>query len=73
MKFLQIAEFFDRMESTTKRLELTAILVELLKNTPDEVISKVVYLIQGILRPNFEGVELGIAEKLVMKSFSKSS
>ena len=56
MKFLQIAEFFDRMESTTKRLELTAILVELLKNTPDEVISKVVYLIQGKLRPNFEGV-----------------
>ena len=73
MKFLQIAEFFDRMESTTKRLELTAILVELLKNTPDEVISKVVYLIQGKLRPNFEGVELGIAEKLAMKSISKSS
>ena len=73
MKFLQIAEFFDRMESTTKRLELTAILVELLKNTPDEVISKVVYLIQGKLRPNFEGVELGIAEKLAMKAISKSA
>ncbi len=73
MKFVQIAEFFGRMESTTKRIELTDILVELLKNTPVEVISKVTYLIQGKLRPNFEGVELGIAEKLAMKAISKSA
>ncbi len=73
MKFAEIAEFFDRMEITTKRLELTEILVELLKNTPVEVISKIVYLLQGKLRPNFEGVELGIAEKLAMKSIAKSS
>ena len=73
MKFAQLAEFFGQMEATTKRLELTEILVELLKNTPVEVISKVVYLIQGKIRPNFEGVELGIAEKLAMKSISKSA
>ena len=73
MKFAEIAQFFERMESTTKRLELTEILVELLKNTPSDVISKVVYLIQGKIRPNFEGVELGIAEKLAIKSISKSA
>ena len=73
MKFAEITEFFERMESTSKRLELTEILVELLKKTPDDVISKVVYLIQGKLRPNFGGVELGIAEKLAMKSISKSA
>ena len=73
MKFAELAEFFSRMENTTKRLELTEILVELLKSTPIEIISKVVYLIQGKLRPNFEGVELGIAEKLAMKSISKSA
>nr|AIE99827.1 DNA ligase I, ATP-dependent Dnl1 (LIG1) [uncultured marine thaumarchaeote KM3_11_F08] len=73
MKFAEIAQFFERMEGTTKRLELTEILVELLKNTPTDVISKVVYLIQGKIRPNFEGVELGIAEKLAIKSISKSA
>ena len=73
MKFSQIAEFFEKMEGTTKRLELTDILVELLKNTPDDIISKVVYLIQGKIRPNFEGVELGVAEKLAIKSISKST
>ena len=73
MKFAEIAGFFERMETTSKRLELTEILVELLKNTPIDVISKVTYLIQGKLRPNFEGVELGIAERLAMKAISKSA
>ena len=70
MRFAEFADFFERMESTSKRLELTEILVELLKQTPTDVISKAVYLIQGKLRPNFEGIELGVAEKLAMKSIS---
>ena len=73
MKFSIISDAFQKMEVTSKRLELTDILVELIKEIPEDVISKAVYLIQGKLRPNFEGVELGIAEKLVMKAMSKSS
>ena len=73
MKFSIISDAFQKMEVTSKRLELTDILVELIKEIPKDVISKAVYLIQGKLRPNFEGVELGIAEKLVMKAMSKSS
>ena len=73
MKFSIISDAFQKMEATSKRLELTEILVELIKEIPEDVISKAVYLIQGKLRPNFEGVELGIAEKLVMKAMSKSS
>ena len=73
MKFSIISDAFQKMEATSKRLELTNILVGLIKEIPEDVISKAVYLIQGKLRPNFEGVELGIAEKLVMKAMSKSS
>ena len=61
------------MEQTSKRLELTNILVELLKKTPNDIIPIVIYLIQGKLKPNFEGVELGIAEKLVIRAISKSA
>ncbi len=61
------------MESTRKRLELTKFLVELFEKTPNTVISKIVYLIQGKLRPDFEGIELGVAEKIAIKSISKSS
>ena len=73
MEFSVIARAFERMEKTKKRLELTDILVELFKNMPDRVVSKVVYLLQGIIRPQFEGVELGIAERLAIKAISKSS
>ncbi len=73
MEFAVLADAFKKMEDTTKRLELTQILVDLFKVTSPELISKIVYLIQGKLRPDYEGVELGVAEKLAIKAISKSS
>ena len=73
MDFSIVAEIFEKMENTTKRIELTNILVELLKKTPKKIIPNIVYLLQGIIRPNFEGVELGIAEKLAIRAISKSA
>ncbi len=73
MEFAVLADSFHKMESTRKRLELTQYLVELFEKTPHEVISKIVYLLQGKLRPDFEGVELGVAEKLAIRAISKSS
>ncbi|MDH3341975.1 MAG: ATP-dependent DNA ligase, partial [Nitrosopumilus sp.] len=73
MEFSILADSFYKMESTRKRLELTQFLVDLFEKTPNEVISKIVYLIQGKLRPDFEGIELGVAEKLAIRSISKSS
>ena len=73
MEFSILSESFNKMESTRKRLELTQLLVELFEKTPHDVISKIVYLIQGKLRPDFEGIELGVAEKLAIRAISKSS
>jgi DNA ligase 1 len=68
-----IADEYEKIEATTKRLEMTDLLVGLLKNTPKEVISKVVYLTQGKLYPDFMGVEMGIAEKLAIKALARAS
>lgn len=73
MDFAILADAFNKMESTRKRLELTQYLVELFEKTPQEVIARIVYLLQGKLRPDFEGIELGVAEKLAMRAISKSS
>ena len=70
VQFSILSEAFEKMEATTKRLELTDILVNLFENTPTDVIAKIVYLIQGKLRPDFEGIELGVAEKLAIKAIS---
>jgi DNA ligase 1 len=55
------------MEQTTSRLELTNYLVTLFKNTPSQLIDKVIYLIQGKIRPDYEGIEMGIAEKMIIR------
>ena len=73
MKFSLVADTLKIMESTTKRLELTSHLVDLFKKTPSEIIANVVYLLQGKLRPDHEGIELGVAEKIAIRAISKSA
>lgn len=60
------------MEATKSRLALTDYLVSLIHNTPSTIIDKVVYLIQGKLRPDYEGIELGIAEKMIIRALSRA-
>lgn len=52
---------------------MTDLLVGLLKNTPKEIIDKVVYLTQGKIYPDFTGIEIGIAERLAIKALAKAS
>lgn len=67
MEFSILADAFSKMESTSKRLELTQYLVELFEKTPQEVISRIVYLLQGKLRPDFEGIELELQKNLQLE------
>lgn len=73
MDYAVIADSYEKIEATAKRLEMTDYLVELLKRTPKDVIAKVVYLTQGKLYPDFEGVEMGVAEKLAIKALKRAS
>ncbi len=68
MKFSELADVFEKVEATTKRLEMTSHLVDLIKDTPEDEVSKVVYLLQGKLYPDYKGVELGLAEKLLIRA-----
>jgi DNA ligase-1 len=68
-----IADAYEKIEATTKRLEMTDLLVNLLKNTPKDVIAKVVYLTQGKIYPDFVGLEIGVAEKLAIKALARAS
>jgi DNA ligase-1 len=73
MDYAVIADSYEKIEATTKRLEMTDYLVELLKKTPKAVIGKVVYLTQGKLYPDFMGVEMGVAEKLAIRALARAS
>ena len=73
MDYAVIAEAYEKIEATTKRLEMTDLLVDMLKKTPEDVIAKVVYLTQGKLYPDFRGVEMGVAEKLAIRALARAS
>jgi DNA ligase-1 len=73
MRYSTIADAYEKIEATTKRLEMTDLLVNLLRSTSKEVIDKVAYLTQGKLYPDFVGIEIGVAEKLAVKALARSS
>jgi DNA ligase-1 len=73
LRYSLIADGYEEIEATTKRLEMTDLLVKLLKQTPKDLIDKVVYLTQGKLYPDFVGVEIGIAEKLATRAVAKAT
>ena len=73
MNYAVIADAYEKIEATTKRLEMTDLLVDLLKKTSKNVISKVVYLTQGKIYPDFVGLEIGVAEKLAIKALRRAS
>ena len=73
MRYSEIADAYEKIEATTKRLEMTDFLVDVLKKTPKELIDKVVYLTQGRIYPEFVDLEIGVAEKLAIKAVVRAS
>jgi len=73
LRYSSIAEAYEKIEATTKRLKMTDYLVEILKETPTSLIDKVVYLTQGKLYPDFVGIEIGIAEKLAIRAVARAA
>ena len=67
MQFARLVDAYEKIEATTKRLEMTELLVGLLRDTPKEDLDRVVYLTQGRIHPDYEGIELGLAEKMVIR------
>jgi len=73
MLFSELVSFYERIEATTSRIEMTNLLVDLLKRTPPEIIDKVVYLTIGEIYPPFVGIELGVADRLALRAVRLAS
>ncbi len=73
MRYGVLADTYEKLESTTKRLEMTDLLVALFREVPKDEIDRVVYLTQGRIYPDYAGVELGLAEKLAIRAVATAS
>jgi len=70
LDYSTVAESYASLEKISGRNEITDVLASLLKETPKPELGMLVYLTQGKLRPDYEGVELGLAEKLAVRAMS---
>ncbi|HXF68728.1 MAG TPA: ATP-dependent DNA ligase [Thermoflexus sp.] len=73
MQFAQLVDYFERLETTTKRLEMFDILSELFRACDRAEIDRVVYFCQEQLLPPFRGVEIGMAEKLILRAIARAT
>jgi DNA ligase-1 len=63
MRFQDLAAFFERLEATSKRLEMFEILADLFRRTAPDDIKPIIYMSQGRLQPAFqEGLEIGMSD-----------
>ena len=73
MKYSSLAEIYDSLEKTSKRLEKTFIISKLLKKTNEDDINHITLLLQGRLFPLWDETTLGVSDKLVIKAISIAS
>jgi DNA ligase-1 len=73
MKFSALISVYESLEDTTKRLEMTDIVSQFLRETPADVLDTVVYFLLGKVFPDWKDAELGVGTKLVIRVVSTVS
>ncbi len=73
MLFSEVAKYLKRVEETSSRIEMTNILSELFSECTVDEIKRLVYILQGKIKPPFTGVQLGVGEKYVLEAISLAS
>src|SRR5215470_385272 len=73
VKYQTIAEAYRDLEQASGRLALVDRLAALLSSTPITLLPTVCYLCQGMIAPEFAGIDLGLAEKLAIRAVATAS
>jgi DNA ligase-1 len=72
MRFQELAQYFEKLEATPKRLEMIYILARLFGEAKADEIGKICYLIQGRVAPRFEPIEIGMAESTIAQAVARA-
>ncbi len=72
IRFAEVVKVLENVEATTQRTVMARLLAGLLRKTPPQVVDKVVYFLLGDLRPPWEGLELGVGEKLAIRAIARA-
>jgi DNA ligase 1 len=73
VKYEIVAEAYRDLEEVSSRLALIDRLASLVAATPAELLPVVCYLCQGLIAPEFAGVDLGLAEKMAVRAVAAAT
>src|SRR3989338_1231910 len=73
MLYSTLVEVYEKLEKTTKRLEKTLIVSELLNTASASEIGEIILIIQGKIFPSYDERKIGIAARLVIKAISTAT
>ncbi len=73
MKYSQLVSYYEKLESTTKRLEKTYIISDLLEETKKQDLNYILHLIQGKVFPLWDERKIGFSVRLALKSISSAT
>lgn len=68
MKYREIVNVYQKLESTSKRLEKTYYISQILTKAKGEELHDIILLFQGKVFPDYEEKKIGVAAKLIMKA-----
>ncbi len=68
MQFKELSIYLEKLENTTARNDMVEILSELLAKADIEDIGNMMYLLQGRVAPIYVPLQLGMADKMVVRS-----
>lgn len=72
MKYSDLCEYYKRLESTTKNLEMCDIVSELLEDSGDKELEVITLASMGRIFPAYVDKDIGIAGKLMQRIISKA-
>src|SRR2546426_11980791 len=73
MKYQLLAYANAKIAATPSRLTIPRLLADLFRQTPKPLIARLTYLTQGKLYPDFEGIEIGVAEKMAVRAVAHAT
>ncbi len=73
MRYEIVAEAYRDLEEVSSRLALIDRLASLVAATPAGLLPVVCYLCQGLIAPEFAGVDLGLAEKMAVRAVAAAT
>ncbi|MFC1769588.1 ATP-dependent DNA ligase [Nitrospirota bacterium] len=73
MIFHRLAEYLERIESASQDIEMIDILSDLFLEADASETAQIIYLSQGQLLPSFNNIEIGMSEKLLLRTISDTA